>query len=452
MVYSYLARNIVFPFGDFLKGTNIMKLYKFAKKSQYWKRDDLIRFQNKKFRELIKEVYNNVPYYHEYFKKNNLKIDDFKTREDIRKLPFLTKDIIRKEWNRKLLNKNHPKKLISGHTSGSSGVPMVFYEDNRSDSWSWGCKFRCFEWTGYKMGQKYVSLWKRFATGERGDNLPEPIKNFVRRHFVIDPFSIDRSNIDRWVRKMVSYKPKMIRAYVSSAYVFAKYMLEQDIVMKKQLKGVIVSGEQLYDHQRKVIEEAFNTKVFNDYGSGEVHTLAFECEEHEGLHVSMENCILEILNKNNEVVDEGEKGRIVVTGLHHYTNPFIRYEIDDVAISGDRNCSCGRGLEMIKSVEGRIMDRVITPEGKELIFQYFTNLFAEIPNVEEFQIVQNKIDKVIINIVKTRTYSDSDEKRIYSELRDFVGPSLNIELNYVDEIKKGKTGKKHYIISKVNPN
>ena len=148
-MYSSVFRTLVFPALEFYSGTNIQQHLAALNKSQWWSKEQIEELQNKKLRALIHHAYNNVPYYHRIFSQLGIKPEDIKTKDDLKKIPVLTKEDIRKNLP-DLIARNVPKsQMIESHSSGSTGEPLKYYIDKQSYSAGWAQTFRCWRWAGF---------------------------------------------------------------------------------------------------------------------------------------------------------------------------------------------------------------------------------------------------------------------------------------------------------------
>ena len=204
----------------------------------------------------------------------------------------------------------------------------------------------------------------------------------------------------------------------------------------------------LYPHYRKSIEKQFKGKIFDGYG-GESTPISFECEEHDGYHLCEEDVYVEFL-KENQPVASGEMGKIVVTNLNNQVMPFIRYDIGDIGTPSEDSCPCGRGLSLMKSIEGRDTDLIITPGGNIVVVHFFTILFEYIEGVDQFQVIQEKLDVISVKIVKNSRFADKDLAFIIQQIKLKVGENVRVHVDFVDSIPGyGNAGKRRFVISKV---
>ena len=243
----------------------------------------------------------------------------------------------------------------------------------------------------------------------------------------------------------------MLLAYANAVYLFAKYLEKIDYPAKKLgLKGIISSAEKLYDFQREVIERVFGCKVFDRLGSREVGLVASECEKHEGLHMNSDNLIIEFLDKQDNPVPQGTPGRIVVTDLLNNAMPFIRYDTGDIGAWTEKLCSCGRTLPLMRCIEGRAADFILTKSGRQVHGEYFTHLFYGLRGLKQFQFIQKTIDLIEIKIIKDSKWDISKEPEIIQKIRNYMqDPRLIVNLFFVKKIQKSRSGKLRFTISEL---
>jgi len=387
----------------------------------------------KRLRALMQYSYDNVPYYHRIFKERNLTSSDIKSVKDLHKLPRLTKKIVKDNFD-KMISSNFPKSdLVPWSTGGSTGVPLKFMQDRESLRWIDTAMLRSFCWAGYRRFNKLVTVW---GFPEK----PSPLKPW-QRHLTISTFGVGDRQIMHYLELIRKFKPKGIRGYASSLYVLAKQ------ASGIKLDFAISSSEVLFDRYRKLIEEKFECDVFDNYSSREF-MVASECKEHAGYHVAAENVMVEFV-RDNEHVAPGERGEILVTDLTKYGMPLIRYETGDLGKSSDEVCPCGRGLPLIKCIEGRVTDIISTPRGKFISSPAVTLIFRNL-EVDKFQIVQKTKEKLVIKIVKGPRYSHIDTEYVLDQFRKYIEEDMEVEVEFVKRIPLTKSGKLRVVVSLVN--
>jgi len=425
------------------------KLYhdlKFSQKIQKSEPAAIMNYQNGKFIKLIDHTKRNVPYYSD-------KLANIHTIKDICKIPFLTKTII-KERSADLRAKNLKEKdFIENSTSGSTGESMYFYSD-RNNTYSEACAIRGDMLSGWEFGEKNIIIWGALRDIKEQESFIEKLKRkFIRKYEILSSFNLSENDIEKYIDFINRFKPILIIGYPTGLFLIANYILKfnKEIV---RAKAIISAGETLYDFQRELIEKAFKQKVFNRYASREVKHIAGECSAHNGLHISSDHLIVEIINENGEPANPGEIGEIVVTDLDNYAFPFIRYKIGDLGIlkDPDYKCSCGVNLPMLERVEGRTMDVIVGTNGNRVTGSFWTLFFRHnFHGIEKFQVIQKTPDAITLNFEINELYDSKDEVKIKSEIRKLLGEDIEIKICIVDEINKTTTGKHRWIISNVTP-
>ena len=328
----------------------VLKKLRSLEKTQWYSRREIENYQIKKMREIIKYAYDNVPYYHKIMREKGLKPDDFKRREDLKRLPVLTKDIIRARIN-DLRPKALSEKAILYQTGGSTGEPLKFYITHDMLGWATAATYRAWKWYGYVLGEKQALLWGAQFDIRMRDSMWIRIKDYIGRKRVFNTFYLDSDIVRRIAREINKFKPAMIRGFSSSLYAFSKLAAEEGIEVWTP-KVVISTGEKLFDYMRTDIENCFSAKLRDGYGGRETSIVAYQCPDTDLYHISAENGIMEVV-RDNESVSEGEIGQILITDFHNKAMPWIRYAVGDAAVVGEE-CNCGRGLPTLRRIEGRI--------------------------------------------------------------------------------------------------
>src|SRR3989344_1261677 len=425
--YNSICKNIFLPLIDIANRTTIKRKLEFLNKSQFWSKKTLEEYQNEKLRKLIMHAYKNVLYYKELFDKLHIKPIDIKTKKELKKLPILTKELIRKNFN-KLVAKN-PSKMTLYATSGSTGEPMSFYIDKEADSWKWACELLGWQWAGYNLGDKHALLSGNPKRGKK------KIKDILMRCLYLSTNKIDNNILKNYLNSIIKQKIKFVAGYASAIYLLAQTAKKNKINYK--LNGIVTLGETLFPVHRKLIENTFDCNVNDTYGlGGEGLIIADQCEK--GMyHVHMENVIVE--NIENECI---------VTGLNNYAMPLIRYKTGDLIKNSLKKCSCRRNLDCIEEIKGRTSDIIKTPNSL-LILQFFVVLFENIDSVKQFQIMQDKIDSITLNLVVTSKFGRIEEEKIRKSIFKACRQDINIIINKVNSIPRTKTGKNKFIISNI---
>jgi phenylacetate-CoA ligase len=453
--YPLLAQNFVLPIYDIARGTSRFRFGRLLQKTQWLPSKELERLQARNLRILLKHAYETVPYYRRIFRERGLSPGDVKSVDDLTKIPILTKADIRNSFE-DLISRAIPKDRLIPNTSGGTGDQIKFYVTREQLSWEIAAEFRAYGWAGYKFGDRCLIFWGSSMDLARHTSMIKRSASRLERTLVVNTYVASDEILDDYARLMARFNPEVVRGYASSVYMMAKYMLEKGVDCA-QPRVVITSAETLLDFQRRAIEKAFHCSVFDYYGSREIGAIAAECEKHCGYHISTENVLLEFVREGGHVA-HGENGVILVTGLRNFGMPLIRYEIGDIGRSSDQSCSCGRGLPLLSSIEGRVsqfmavfdrkLGRVIpvSTAGPGL----FGGTLMYLP-IERYRIIQESLDRVVIRAVKGKGYLQKHTDFLAQYFRKYLGDNVKIEIEFVDFLPPLPSGKRSVFVSKINP-
>jgi phenylacetate-CoA ligase len=393
---------------------------------------------------LLLHSYVNVPYYSKIFQNINLinnKINMYKFYN----LPILTKDIIRKHYT-ELISKDYMKrKWYYNSSGGSTGEPVRFIQDELYKKWSNATnKYYYHNMLGIdEMHCKKVILWgseRDIFEGTIG--LRAKISNWLTNTIFLNSFRMTKEDMEKYVKIINQYKPELIRGYASSLYELCKFAEMNDLKIFTP-KVLVSAAETLNDYMREKIESVFGTKVYNFYGSREVNGIAGECRE-GSMHIFIFSNYVEILDYHNLPVTEGREGKIIVTNLHNYSMPLIRYEIGDTGILESRRCKCGNQLPILKKITGRITDHFIKKDGTIIHGEYFTHLFYLKDWIKTFRVIQEDYDKIRILAVPQGKINEIEKKDIENKIKLVMGKDCKIYWEFLEEISKPKSGKHLY--------
>jgi phenylacetate-CoA ligase len=259
---------------------------------------------------------------------------------------------------------------------------------------------------------------------------------------VHDSLVLSEKTMHGLARQIQRRKPRLLFGYASSLYRFAQF-IHQENRYRIQLRAIFSSAEVLYPHQREVIEETFGCRVFDRYGALEAGGLACECKAHAGMHMSIENCVIEVMN-GDKLAQPGESGQVVITNLNNLGFPFIRYRLDDIArLSSRDDCPCGRHHPMLETVEGRRCDLLRTRDGR--MVRGFAEAALDVQGIRQFQIVQESLDLILIRIVAEPDFPRSQLEIVKRLGREVMGPDTRIRFEFCDTIPVEESGKFRYV-------
>lgn len=448
IIRKFIAEKIGFPLQDAVKGTNINKTLRFLQHSQYWTKEQMDEYKLKKLKKLIDYSYRHVPYYKELFDSINLSPTDIRNLSDIKKIPILTKEIARLNREKLCSNELHKFKIKKGKTGGTTGVPFSFLSDTQNRSFVWAAYYRWYEWIGIKRADRVLTFWgtKKVLSKNRRVTLKDNLMSFIQNNKTINSFNLNAQTLPKVYDEIIKYNPVLIKGYLSALILVAKYMEENNLPPNKGLKALSSTTETLLPIHRELLERVFNKPIYNQYGSGEIPGIAFECKEQNGLHLTEEHVLLECLNDEGDDVI-GENGRLILTNLDNFVMPFIRYEVgDDAIISDNVTCKCGVNALIIQEISGRTTDTVLLKDGSRVHGVFFTDIFHEIgittQLISRFQLIQyndkkvkliletkNEIPEKTITILRNKMLLFLDDVEIV--LQEFIDTEENGKFKYI---------------------
>lgn len=438
-----IYKNWILPLGDALIGQSVMKWYRYFEEMQWMSKESLIHLQNERLCKLIKVAYYEIPFYREFYDKHGVNINNINTVEDIKRLPVVTKNLLREAFPDRCVRKGGGK-IYEFFTSGSSGKPFAVRLDSDTLSESRALMLLRADYSGWRIGD---AIFQTGVSPDRG--IVKKAKDKLLRVEYRSAFDLSNEALDNNLHIIEKKAIRYIMGYPGSIYLLAKRANYNGF--KEKINGIVTWGDNLYAHYRRQIEEQFECRVTDTYGCGEGIQIAAQCGCQEGCyHVFMPHVIVEI-TKEGIPVSGGETGEILLTRLNPGVMPLIRYHVGDIGKKSSRtSCSCGRGLEILESIDGRDTDIVLTPNGNRLIVHFFTGIFEYYPSIDTFQVIQNKTGEITINIVPRKDFSNKDWEKIEHEIRDKGDKDLIINLNIVKEIPVESSNKRRFVISKIS--
>jgi len=408
---------------------------------------ELLDMQTKRLRAIINHAYANVPYYHRKFDEAKVKPEDIKNIEDLTRLSTSPRTEIQAAPLSEITAKNLDLyKCHERTTSGSTGIPLTVTIDPRAEQFEEALWTRTYLENGLRTRDKMSVIQDpRSIKPSRKNDMLQKIGLMRRQYISI----FDR--VEKQSKLLEKYNPDAIKGYASSLAILADFIKQRSSPIRPRQ---IFSGAELLDNQtRKLISSIFKAEVFDNYACNEFTLMAWECRRHEGYHINIENVVMEFLDEGENVAP-GERGEIVCTGLTNYAMPLIRYRLGDIGVPNQEQCSCGRTLPLMKIVEGRADDFLVTIDGRLISpLVFFPFPFKE-DETKQFRVIQEKRDRLIIQLVLQDDVRGKTEifENARKEISRLFGAATQVEFQTFDKIEKDPSGKLRKIISRVPMN
>ena len=421
----------------------VTELYR-LRRNEWLSPDALKEIQWRKLKRLLRHAYENVPYYHRLFDDAGIRPEDIKSPQDLSKIPITTKAQIQDLAPEEIMARGIDRgKCIEFRTSGSSGRPLSVYLTKREAEFFDIVWTRCFMNAGLSWKDKKIEIIS-------DPPVPERSRYWFQTFGIMRRKYIPSLGKDEYVAAVLDKEDfDILTSYPSLFRLFMARMKRKDRSGRSP-RLVFSTGGLLDAPTRRKIEDYFQVPVFNFYGMMEFGAMAWECAPHRGFHINTDTVFLEIL-RNGMVVETGEKGRIIGTGLHSYAMPFIRYDTEDVGILSTKPCRCGRGLPLLEKLEGRYNDFISLPDGRTLP-PGFSTFLRELKGIRQYRILQEKIDELIVYLVLEANPPTDLVESVKKGIKASVGEAATIRVKIVDEIPLDRSGKLRSVISYVPVN
>jgi phenylacetate-CoA ligase len=405
---------------------------------------DLAELQNRKFVALLEHAKKHSPFFIDYPSIDSVKC--------VQQLPLMTKKLISMNVDRIKANNYHTRDLKKNATSGSSGDSFYFFSDVRFDPTRQAIAMRGNFWAGYEFGEPLLLLWGSLSDVDKSRRLKTKLahSSLLFNQKILSSFDMKEQDMVDHVVEINRFKPTLLVGYPSSLEVFSDYIIRERVEVHRP-KGIITSGETLINSQRDITEKAFGCKVMNRYGSREMGNIASECQHQKGLHIHEDHVVVEILNEHQESCKPGELGELVITDLHSFGFPMIRYRIGDIGVFSEKPCSCGRPYRLLDRVEGRTFDIVVGCNGNRVPGTYFTLLLKKVPGIDKFQLRQNKELEIQVCVVVNADFTPLVEQQMVEGMKEKLGYDTRIVVKTVERFEPSASGKHRWIVSEASP-
>lgn len=448
-MWYFLHRYVLLPaYEAGFKRRKIFRYWKELERTQWLPRGELEQLQLTALRKLLQHAFRTCPYYTEEWSRRGLDPAALRELADFRHWPVIDRETVRA--HRPAMRSRQPGiQLLAKSTGGSTGVPLHFDYDRASIDRRYATWNRGYHWAGAGPGTKQFYFWGApLGKVSARQRWKDALYNWLYRRRVVSSFDFRDDRAAEYVAQLNCHRPDVLVAYTNPLYAFARAIEEQGLVPYSP-RSIVVGAEKLYRFQRERIERVFRAPVFETYGSREFTLLAAECDRHEGLHLSVENYLFEVLDDDGRPTPAGQEGNLVITDFFNYGMPFIRYANGDRAVAGWGTCSCGRGLPLLKEVVGRQLDVLQTPDGRRVPGEFFPHLLKEFPAVRRFQVVQETPDRIQLRVVLQGPWGESERSLLDQEVRKVLGPVVHFDFCPVAEIPLTPAGKFQVVVNRL---
>lgn len=448
-LYETAFRRVLFPaYETGLRRRRTLAFLDGYQRDQWLAPEQIAALQWERLQRLLEHCYCEVPYYRNQWRELGITPKDIRNLDDYAKLPVLTKADIRTHFD-ELKAESLRDGLLYKATGGSTGEPMRFGYTRESNDRRTAVMWRGYEWAGSRMGRRTLFLWGGpVGDPTRAHQLKDRLYNAVFARRVLNSFKMTEANMAEYADAIDRYRPDIIVAYVGPLVQLAQWLIATGRSIWRP-QGIIGGAEAMHEFQREMIQDAFKAPAFNTYGCREFMLIAAECEQHHGLHVNSDHLVVEVRAPHG--TSDQQTGDVVITDLFNYGMPFLRYANGDTATMSTERCACGRGLPLLARVDGRVLDAIRTPDGHVLPGEFFPHMLKDVPGLQRFQLVQRRLDRLDLSIVRGAGFDEASLEYIHNEVDKVLGDSVQLHCHFVDDIPLTSSGKLRVTVSELTP-
>ena len=423
----------------YLSPLRVHSRLRFYKKSQYWDRQTIERYQLNKVRDMLLHAGEHVPYYRTLFRSVRFDPAKFRSLADLKQIPLLDKEQVREDPVRFIAD---DKQTIHGywkHTTGSTGTPLKLFLDRNCHIHKYAATLRAYHWAGYAPGKRALLLVE-------SENLTKDFGyRLVSNSIVFNTTAVTRGNVQKFYRLLDRFRPVYYIGYGRAFLNLYRYLLDLELKIPSPV-SLVHYGESLPEHEKLKLEEVYRTKVYDFYSHREDAVMAAEPEP--GSKYLMEDFFYpELLDASDQVITEGT-GELVGTGLHNYTMPLIRYKTKDILTIKKFSEENSHQFTRVEKIVGRINDKVVTPGGRE--FYFVGKPVFNIKGIISAQYIQERTDSLRINLLTDDTFSPDSIEQLKKNYLEYFGEPMTFDVHLVDKLEERGTGKRPVIISRLD--
>jgi phenylacetate-CoA ligase len=402
-------------------------------------RAELREWQDARLRRLVLHAYESVPFYRRLFDRHRLHPRHIRGIVDLELIPTVDKAMMRKEGMAALIAKgNSAASLLTVRTSGSSGEPFTIHRTWVEDKLQYLFRLRTFGAFGVRHRDRVVAV----GMGGRPDSGDAKVIGRSLRAFGFHQRQLV-DGLQEPARVAVQLREARPDVLIGLPGMLDRLSAPElaEIIAGVRPRLVVIGGEVATPAMRLRIREAFAAQLYETYGSHECPLIAWECRHSGDLHTCDDGVLVEVL-QDHRPAEPGERGEVVLTNLHAYAMPFIRYRIGDLATRA-APCRCGLAFDSIGEIQGRMIDYFPLPDGRMLHpYEIVTRLvWGPREWLRQYQLVQERPDHIVLYAVTNGESSAERLEEVGRAVRPLLGPGVEFEVRMVERIPADSTGK-----------
>jgi len=410
--------------------------------TQWWSAERLAECQFRQLQSLMRHAVEQVPFYERLYADIGFDPRHDDLRANWSRLPTFDRTRLQ-EAEKDLVARRMPKghgRISRMRSSGSTGRPISTYR-SALNGFLWSVMtVRDHLWHRRDLDGVHAVIRAKGDVDVHGSEVKQWGRSTAMA-FDTGPAALLHVTVDledqrRWV---LEKNPHYLLSYPTNLRELARLFSEKGGEVPN-LRQVRTFGEMVPEGVREACREAWGVSLADMYSAEEVGYMALQCPDHEHYHVQAETVLLEVVDDDGRACGPGEVGRVIVTVLHNYVAPLIRYEITDYAEVGEP-CPCGRGLPVLKRIVGRSRNMIRMPDGTRHWPSFHVDRWAAAAPVKQIRMVQHAVDRIEVIIVPGRPFTEQEEASLVEAMTVTLGHPGPYDLRYVDRIERSPGGK-----------
>lgn len=322
--------------------------------------------------------------------------------------------------------------VSEGQTSGSTGMPVRFLQTAVTQLFWNALTLREHLWQERDFSGKLAAIRIKVEDGRWPDwGLPAAVLFRTGPGATLNV----RTDVDKQLDWLVREDPDYLITHASNLQALAELSIQRGIRLSR-LRQARSYSEALRPDLRETVRTAWGVEVADGYSCEEAGYIALQCPRHDHYHVQAENLLVEILDEAGRSCGPGETGRVVLTTLHNFAMPLLRYELGDYAEVG-APCDCGRGLPVISRIHGRRRNMIVLPDGRRHWPSFPAEMWCEVAPIEQFRLVQKNPTEIEAQYVMVRELGLEEKARLEFALADRLGHRFRIVWNRCERLERG---------------
>lgn len=410
---------------DFLQPLALARYRLLLERAQWWSAERLAVYQTRRLREVARHAAVHVPYYRETFAAHGLDPAAIDSTEAVTRLPVVTK---------RTVLESAPRLTAAGHarfrpqvvtSTGTTGPAIQVLVDRGTNPLEFAFYWRHWGWFGYRLGDRFAQLvWAPFA-GPRAEQAAIVERGTGR--LLLNARALSETRARAWAEAMVRHRARFLKGHPSALLHFALFVrtLRLDV---PPLRAVFSTGEVLEPEARRLIQDVFEARVADAYGSMERVVAACECPSGR-MHVNADYGLWQVEDAGRDPMSGRPLSRIIGTGFYNRSMPLLRFDMGDLVDVGDGGpCPCGRAFPTVGRIHGRSVDAVSTPDGR--VITAVAIVFNAVAGVLRGQLVQDDPHRLRARVLPTPAFTAAEAARLVAEIRGMVGATMRVDIEH----------------------